>query len=234
MEHPVTVPLARIVVDERYQVRKKGTDPGTVQRYASVLRSGRELPPVTLALINGVYVCVDGFHRIAAHRKAGRLEVQAVIITTANEREAQWLAAEANLSHGLPLKSGEVREAFRRYVKAAHHRKGSARFKSYREVADDLGGLKSHTTIRNWMMKDFPAVARQLGGAEGHADHRAPRGVAQGTPLERARAALDTARNYAAGVTDPHDRETLGAEVAAVLAELQASEAWKPQEEPPF
>ena len=56
---------------------------------------------------------------------------------------------------------------FRAFVKAKQHRKPNGRLKSYREIAAEIGGTKSHNTINNWMREDYPAIARAMGGADG-------------------------------------------------------------------
>jgi hypothetical protein len=68
------------------------------------------------------------------------------------------------MEHGLPLKPKEVREAFRAFIRAKQHQKPRGQFKSYREMAAELG--KPVGTIHNWMRKDFPRIAEQLGGNE--------------------------------------------------------------------
>lgn len=91
------------------------------------------------------------------------------------------MAASANLTHGPPLKSSEVRAAFRVYIQTKQHRKGKGRLKSFREMAQELG--RSHNTIRNWMTEDFPGWPRSTVGTnqeemEGcnhnHHNHRQP------------------------------------------------------------
>jgi hypothetical protein len=150
------VPVSSIVVSATYQMRNK-VDPGTVRRYANVLKSGNDLPPITLAKINGVLHLVDGFHRLEA--MTGE-EVEAVVIET-TAREALWLAASANLKNGLPLKTKELKKVFRSYIRARRHYWKSGELKSYREIARELGGIRSYATIHSWMRKEFPKIAEQ-------------------------------------------------------------------------
>jgi hypothetical protein len=139
-------------------------DDGVVARYANVIASGRLMPPIKVALVNGAPVVVDGWHRIAAHEWRGEKQITAHVVI-ATEREAQWLAAAANLSHGLPLKPREVRTAFRAFIKARQHIRQTGRLLSYRDIAEAMGGLVVHTTLRNWMKADFPRIAQKM--AEG-------------------------------------------------------------------
>jgi hypothetical protein len=123
------------------------------------------MPPIKVALIEDARVVVDGWHRLAALEKIGRYEVEGEIVK-ATAREALWLAAQANLEHGLPLKSPEIRAAFRAYIRAQQHRGPRGNLKSYRQIAQELGGVRRYTTIRNWMKKDFRKIFDAMGGAD--------------------------------------------------------------------
>lgn len=154
------VTLAQLCRAPEFQVRKR-LDQNTVNRYASAIKAGQQLPPLKVALVDGVPCLVDGYHRAAALEALGYLVAEATI-TTATKDEARWMAASANLTHGLPLKSSEVRAAFRVYIQTKQHRKGRGRLKSYREIAQELG--RSHNTIRNWMAEDFRKLFKEYGG----------------------------------------------------------------------
>lgn len=55
---------------------------------------------------------------------------------------------------------------FKAYVRARQHYDAKGRLKSYRDIASEIGGTRGHTTIRNWMISDFPKIAQAMGGAE--------------------------------------------------------------------
>ncbi len=225
------VDLGRIVCDEALQVRAKGTNPRVVKGYASAMKAGKVFPPVRLLRAHDALLCVDGFHRVEAARLAGRRDIGAVILDGVPLAEAAWLAAEANLTHGLQLRPSELKEAFKRYVKAGKHRKRSG-FKSYREIAAELGGLKAHTTISNWMYREFPGIAAAMGGKAPEAGG-VGLGKADKPDLEaQARAALETAQGCIAGTTGAA-RARLRAQVAELLAQAQSEER-KPLEPKPF
>ncbi|RVN11146.1 hypothetical protein CN120_02335 [Sinorhizobium meliloti] len=154
--------IRRIRRDASYQVRRK-LDQVTVKRYVGVFLAEKEMPPIKVALVNDVPHLVDGWHRLAALEQIGRTATRAMVIET-TEREAKWLAASANMEHGLALKPGEVRAVFRAFVRARKHRNARGVLLSYREIGFELG--KPHTTVRNWMMKDFPKVAAEYGSME--------------------------------------------------------------------
>jgi len=232
---PQAVDLSRIVSDFGLQVRKKETDRGVVKQYAAALEQGKEFPPVTLAAIGGVLYCLDGFHRIEANKLAGRRQVDALILEGLTMSEAAWKAAEANLTHGLRLKGAEVREAFRRYVKAGQHRRANGRYKSYRDIAGDLGGVKRHQTINNWMKKDFKKIAAAMGDRD-HAERQwSTQEASQGpTVVERVEAALDTARNYMGGIEGAEERARIAGRLTAMAAEATAGQPANPLERAPF
>jgi hypothetical protein len=225
---PVRFPIADLHRDGRFQIRH-AINRAVVDRYANALRAGITFPPVRLAMVAGVPVLVDGWHRVAAHQAIGASHVEAVI-TEASEREARWLAAEANLAHGLPLKAREVRDAFRAFIKARRHRtppragQGPGRL-SYRDIAKALGGLVTHQTVSNWMHKDFPDTAREYGGEAGTpADAPGPEDPEEGF-ARAAREAIAQALSAARGVRDPGRRGELVEAAEAALRELRDTRA---------
>ena len=235
---PVRFPIADLHRDSRFQIRH-AINRAVVDRYANALRAGVAFPPVRLAMVAGVPVLVDGWHRVAAHQAIGASHVEAVI-TDASEREALWLAAEANLAHGLPLKAREVRDAFRAFIKARRHRvppragQGSEAARaapgrlSYRDIAKALGGLVTHQTVSNWMHKDFPDIAREYGGEEGaRADAPGPEDPEEGF-ARAAHDAIAQALSAARGVRDPGRRGELVAAAEAALRVLREGRAWVP------
>ena len=163
------ITLTQLVRSKDFQVRTRFCTQ-TVNRYASAIKAGADMPPLQVALVDGVHVLVDGFHRAAAYEALEYDEVD-VSVTEATRDNALWMAAEANTRHGLPLTSKEQREVFRVYIRTAQHLKGKRR-KSYREMQDDLH--KPHTTLRNWMEKDFPGLFRVMGGENRSADGGLP------------------------------------------------------------
>lgn len=160
-------------IDDRFQVRNK-LDQNVVVEYTKAMAVGAKFPPIKLARINGVLFLIDGFHRAAAAKEASyTLEATIVDMT---EREALRAIAVTNLTHGVRLKPSERVKAFKAFIKGKGHVKDGGKFKSYREIALDLHGMGGHTTIRNWMIKHFPRIARQIGGENpGNSRAEAPR-----------------------------------------------------------
>ena len=215
-----SVNLADLIQPKANQIRK-ALIAGTVTRYADTMRAADSagvedsFPPIQVRMIpradgrGTVPELIVGFHRVAAARRAGRTWLMAEVVEATDE-EARWISAQSNLTHGEPLKAMEHREVFRAYVRAGRcfHRskQGKAtRPKSSREIAADLHGLRSHTTIVKWMRQDFRAIWKQMGGevvaapSKNEPNHGERR-------LEEALEHLTQVEVIAKTLSDPHHR----------------------------
>jgi hypothetical protein len=228
-----TVPIARIVKAAELQVRS-GVNAGTVRDYADKMRGGVVFPAVELAEVDGKLLLVDGWHRLAALERLERREAEA-LVTPMTMKDAIWAAARANLGHGRPLARGDHRRVFRAYVSAGQHRTKAGGFKTYREIAGELGAGRAHTTIRNWMKKDFPGVARRMTG------HGEP--LAGDIPLRDSDALLNDHAHKGLGIlrealnamTRPDDRWRVMEAAKDLLRDAVAEGgAGTPQEDPDF
>jgi hypothetical protein len=213
---PRVLRLEQIVLDDRFQFRP--LDRGTVKKYASAYRADVTMPPVKVADLKGALILTDGWHRVAARESLGEQRVEAIVVPASSEKEVRWLAAQANLEHGLPLKPKQYREVFRAYIKARRHRNENGSFKSYRDIATELGGARGHTTIRNWMEKDFPGVYRAMGGRAEPVDFPEDDPEPEQTLAAVVLDALKAARAALPGVTDPNDLGDIVAELEAMMA----------------
>lgn len=218
------VDIADIITRADWQVRVR-IDDATVRSYAGIMRGGGMMPPVSVARIDGALYLVDGWHRLEAAKLNGETFIEATVCDM-SETAARWAAAQANLRHGLPLKSGERRAVFRAYVGSGHHRDG-VRFKSYREISADLANRVQHTTVRNWMQQDFPAVFAAMGGAEPVPDAGGLREVPAITPLARAKASLDQAAAEARRLS-PEERRELLDHLRQVAGRVAEAMPWEP------
>lgn len=218
------VAIADIVTRADWQVRAE-VDLGTVRSYASAMRSGGTFPPIVLARINGALYLVDGWHRLGAAQLNGEAAISAEVADMTAD-EAQWTAAQANLTHGLPLKPKEVRAVFQAYVKSRQHRSGRG-YKSYRDIAADLAHRVGHTTIRNWMKTDFPSVFRAMSGADPHTDTGEVREAPAITPLARAKASLDQAAAEAPALSAEERRDLLE-HLREVGQRISNGQPWEP------
>lgn len=221
----VKVPICEILRDDRFQVRRNLSGEA-VARYAAAYKAEVELPPIHAAKLQDGLVLVDGWHRVAAKEKLGDVWITAEILDVASEDEVRWLAARANLTHGVPLASRELRAVFRAYVQAGEHRTARGGLKSYREIARDVPG-RSHGTIRNWMKVDFPEIAAAMAGEEpergqgGLRENPGPTGreLCEGL-VQQVLAAFRT-------LGDPEERGEIIQEVEEVLRAMKVGEPWK-------
>jgi uncharacterized ParB-like nuclease family protein len=100
------LPLNKIRTDLGTQMRIK-TDDDTVKEYIEVLD---DLPPITVFEVDGEYVLVDGFHRYAAYKQAGRDTIECEIIQGTLD-DAREYACGANRAHGLRRNDSDKRKA---------------------------------------------------------------------------------------------------------------------------
>ena len=163
-QQPVAIPIIKITVDSRLQIREKML-PWKVEEYRNKYINGIEMKPLIVGERGEGYVLIAGFHRLAAMRKAGMRHAEAIITNVPQSRWA-WLAIESNLAHGIPLKSSEIRKAFRVLINSKENVLRDGRLMSYDELAKKLGGSKTRMTIFNWMKEDFPEIAECM-SAEG-------------------------------------------------------------------
>ena len=202
------VEVNTIVTHPDFQMRER-LDPRTAATYAADLRRGANFPPVRLARINGVLYVVDGFHRLEAHKINGTPRIRATV-QDASETDAIGMAAEANLTHGVVLKTRELRNVLTALIRAGRHRR-KARLLSYREIAGLLANRASHTTVRRWIKADHPKLFAAMGGADAspRQDAGPPPVVAPLTPLEVVRSHVVEVAAITEGLT-PNDRAAVG------------------------
>lgn len=164
------VPMGSVILCAAFQVRRK-LDAGAVRQYRDKTRAGSLPPPIRLARVpSGGLMLVDGWHRW----EAGALQTLGSLLGTGedvlaevasmSEEQARWQAAKANRDHGVPLKASEQREVFRAFIKAGMHRLPRGGLMSYRDLGRHL--QTGHTTLRNWMAKDFPGLFRRMAGTD--------------------------------------------------------------------
>lgn len=218
-----TVFIQRIKRDQRFQMRKK-TDPSTIKRYMTIYQAEKAMPPVKIGLIEGVPHLIDGWHRLAALEALGE-EKAAALVIECGKQQALWLAASANLEHGLPLKAAELRAVFQALVQTKKHRDARGRLLSYRNIGQIIG--KPHTTIRHWMMKDFPKVAAEYGGDEGFVGTGGLQELVIPNPsLQDATEAIANALNTYRSIECPVLRNTIIEATTEALKEMKEAGNW--------
>ncbi|MGY4233019.1 hypothetical protein ACVIIW_001966 [Bradyrhizobium sp. USDA 4449] len=214
----VVVPIADIATRADWQVRDQ-INGALVRDYVTHYVHGANMTPLRLADVGGVLVLIDGWHRLLAQRQLGRDAVEATI-EELNEADAQWQAAMANTRNGARLtRQSEKRRVFELYMRQGRNRVGRRGLKSYREIAKDLGGLASKSSIENWMKKAFPKIAAKMrSGRDDNAGARDQRRDI--SPAEvRVRDALTLALAEARGVHCWGKRRALVQEFAKALLE---------------
>ena len=124
------LPIGEIITDAGTQVRAEINE-AIVEEYAEHLTAGGTLPPITAYRNEGSTYLADGFHRVRAHERAGRTEIEAEIRTGTRE-EALWCALGANRAHGQRLTSADKKHAIELALEAWPDR-------SQRRIAGQIG-----------------------------------------------------------------------------------------------
>ncbi len=223
------VSMTSIIRDTTLQVRTRLED-GLVRKYARELRNGAIFPPILLANIDSKLFLIDGFHRHSAYHSAGMQEIPA-IIEPISRRQALCRAAKANLGHGKPLNATERRTAFRKFIRGGGYRLPKNKWMSYRELAEALGGIGGHTTIRSWMAKDFPRIYQAMGDERiiGSSIGEPPRIDVEAENDRQAKQALTDALNFFMLLTHPWNRFERHEQALKLLEEMNKTTMAEPE-----
>lgn len=106
---PIRLPLAHIHTDGGTQPRVT-LDPAVIAEYADLMAGGVEFPPVIVFDDGQDAWLADGFHRVAAARQAGSVDILAEI-RPGTRRDAVLYAVGANATHGLRRTNDDKRRA---------------------------------------------------------------------------------------------------------------------------
>lgn len=104
-----TIELSVIQIDGGTQTRA-GISYETVEEYTEAYRSGSTFPDIVVYYDGTKYWLADGFHRVAAAKKAGLSEINADI-KQGTRREAVLHSVGANSTHGLRRTNADKRRA---------------------------------------------------------------------------------------------------------------------------
>ncbi len=130
-----TISITEIRADEACQLRAAGSA-AAVAEYAAALAEGATFPPVTVFLDDeGVHWLADGFHRLEAHKQAGRETINADV-REGDRRDAMLHAAGANASHGLRRTREDKRQAIAALLNDPEWRQWSDREIARRTATD--------------------------------------------------------------------------------------------------
>jgi hypothetical protein len=139
------VRLDDLTIDPAIQLRARGLDRDTVDDYAAALEQGATFPPVVVFQEGDTLWLAGGFHRHAAHRARGLLEMEAEV-RSGTRTEAMICAATDNATHGRPMNRWEKREAGERLLKLTGWTDS--------EIARRLA--VSHQTVGRWRAASCP------------------------------------------------------------------------------
>lgn len=104
------IPVDKIVCTGDIQTRAR-LDDETVTDYSVAMLGGAEFPPVVLfKSMDGTLLLADGFHRVAAARKAGHVEIPAEV-RVGERKDAIAYALSANAKHGLRRTNADKRRS---------------------------------------------------------------------------------------------------------------------------
>jgi len=108
------IDLRQIRTDGGTQPRA-GLDETTVSEYADAIQRGDTFPPVTIYFDGSNHWLADGFHRVAAHKQAGKQRIAAEI-RQGTLRDAVLQSVGANATHGLRRTNDDKRRAVQRLL----------------------------------------------------------------------------------------------------------------------
>ena len=141
--------LDKIERDHDVQPRV-ATDTSVVADYAERIEAGDKFPPVDVFFDGEKHWLSVGFHRAAAHKKAGRKQIDC-IVHQGTKDDAKWHALQSNKSHGLH-RSNE--DKVRAVKMAFEHPKGKDL--SSRQIAELVG--VSPTMVEKYRPKPEPTA----------------------------------------------------------------------------
>jgi hypothetical protein len=149
--------ISDITDDHALQMRVAGTQEDVVLEYVEAMTDGAVFPAVEVYYDGSVHWLADGFHRVEASRRLGRLTVDANV-HTGSKRDAVLHAIRANVRHGLRATRADKRRALELMLRDAEWVKWSDRAigqqcgvdgKTVAAVAAELGIVrKTRTTQR--------------------------------------------------------------------------------------
>ena len=100
------IPIADITIEYELLTRCE-FDLGLIQRYASQLLEGAQLPPVTVFVDRDRTYLADGFHRLRAYHVLDRTHIPCRVYA-GSRRDALCYAASANAAHGKPRSRADL------------------------------------------------------------------------------------------------------------------------------
>jgi uncharacterized ParB-like nuclease family protein len=216
---PIEIDLDTLVADKATQCRVS-MDDNVIAEYAELMADGKVFPAIRVvqdaSKAEPVYYIVDGWHRAAAHRKAGFKTIWAYVVGKGDATLAMDYATQANVDHGLRRTNADKRRSVLMALTVDAQIK---RERSDREIADALG-------VHHSLVQD---VRAEMDGRPTRATKKAPKQEVNGKAAEQApapTAAVDRGGKDEAGqtMTEPNVIEAISAlpTFDSIVGELKA------------
>jgi len=150
------IELSKIRIDGCTQPRAE-LNQATVDEYAEAIKTGAQLPPVTLFYDGAHYWLADGFHRYFGAKAAGRTTIHEDI-TPGTLREAILYSLSANSKHGLRRSNADKRRAVQTLLDDAEWSKWSSN-----EIAKRCAvGVDMVIALRNSSLSETKVTEREV------------------------------------------------------------------------
>ena len=150
------IELSKIRIDGGTQPRAE-LNQATVDEYAEAIKTGAQLPPVTLFYDGAHYWLADGFHRYFGAKAAGRTTIHEDI-TPGTLREAILYSLSANSKHGLRRSNADKRRAVQTLLDDAEWSKWSSN-----EIAKRCAvGVDMVIALRNSSLSETKVTEREV------------------------------------------------------------------------
>ncbi len=233
------IPIDRIVVDERFQIRNSLTE-DYVRRYTQRYKVEADLPPVEVALVDGAYFLCDGYHRLEALRRLGRTEVSARIRVMPNLNAVLWEGFEINSRHGVHYNKDERRKGFKLYLRMGRqYVEGKPRTARWLKSLNQIGkewGISPHTIKKLIQQIDRRLWADYEARGEGRLDNSngGLRTSKKITPEEIAKRSIANVLAVAQGITSPEARGEIINKTEVAAEEMKKNAPWTPFTESEF
>lgn len=103
------VPIKQITMDKELQPRMALTKEA-VEEYVLAMQEGAVMPPCVVVFDGTKHWLCDGFHRVTAAQQLKLKAIRCEVVEGTRE-DAMWLAAAANLKHGVRRTNSDKRRA---------------------------------------------------------------------------------------------------------------------------
>ena len=228
-----SIPIDRIVVDERFQIRS-GLTEDYVKKYTLRYKVEAELPPIEVADVDGAYFLIDGFHRLEALRRLGRTQATARIRALPDLNAVLWEGFEINSRHGVHYSKEERRRGFKLYLKMGRcYVEGKPRTARWLKSLNQIGkewGISPHTIKKLIQQVDRRLWADYMARGEGRLENNSGgiRPSKKITPEEIAKRSIANALAATQGIHSPEARGEVIAKTEAAAEDMKKAAPWSP------